>query len=68
MRDVKRIMQIRRYHKLTLADLRNEPWALLPFDSFFGSVIAEAFRANGQEPPRPTVASVSTNIQNELDK
>src|SRR5262245_23737206 len=55
-----------RRRKLTLADLRNEPWALLPFDSFFGSVIAEAFRANGQEPPRPTVASVSTNIQNEL--
>jgi DNA-binding transcriptional LysR family regulator len=55
-----------RRRKLTLADLRNEPWALLPFDSFFGSVIAESFRANGQEPPRPTVASVSTNIQNEL--
>jgi len=55
-----------RRRKVTLADLRNEPWALLPFDSFFGSVIAEAFRANGQEPPRPTVASVSTNIQNEL--
>jgi len=55
-----------RRRKLTLADLRNEPWALLPFDSFFGSVIAEAFRANGQEPPRPTVASVSTNIQDEL--
>src|SRR5882724_4677511 len=55
-----------RRRKLTLADLANEPWALFPFDSFFGSVIAEAFRANGQEPPRPTVASVSTNIQNEL--
>jgi LysR family pca operon transcriptional activator len=55
-----------RRRKLTLADLRNEPWALLPSDSFFGSVIAEAFRANGQELPRPTVASVSTNIQNEL--
>src|SRR6516225_2095248 len=55
-----------RRRKLTLADLRNEPWALLPFDSFFGAVIAEAFRADGQEPPRPTVASVSVNIQNEL--
>jgi LysR family pca operon transcriptional activator len=55
-----------RRRKLRLADLANEPWTLLPFDSFFGSVIAEAFRANGQEPPRPTVASLSTNIQNEL--
>ena len=46
-----------RRRKLTLADLANEPWTLLPFDSFFGSVIAEAFRANGQEPPRPTAVS-----------
>jgi len=55
-----------RRRKLTLADLGNQPWTLLPFDSFFGSVIAETFRANGHEPPRPTVASLSTNIQNEL--
>jgi DNA-binding transcriptional LysR family regulator len=55
-----------RRRKLALADLAGEPWALLPFDSFFGSVIAEAFRANGLEPPRPTVASLSINIQNEL--
>jgi LysR family pca operon transcriptional activator len=55
-----------RRRKLALADLANEPWTLLPFDSFFGSVIAEAFRANGLEPPRPTVASLSINIQNEL--
>jgi len=34
-----------RRRKLRLADLANEPWTLLPFDSFFGSVIAEAFRA-----------------------
>src|SRR5256886_15688199 len=53
-----------RRRRRTLADLRNEPWALLPFDSFFGSVIAEAFRANGQEPPRPTVASVSFFFKN----
>jgi DNA-binding transcriptional LysR family regulator len=55
-----------RRRKLALADLAHEPWTLLPFDSFFGAVIAEAFRANGQEPPRPTVASLSINIQNEL--
>ena len=55
-----------RRRKLALADLAHEPRTLLPFDSFFGSVIAEAFRANGQEPPRPTVASLSINIQNDL--
>src|SRR5262249_23552208 len=43
-----------RRRKLTFADLANEPWALLPFDHFLGKMIAEAFRANGQEPPRPT--------------
>ena len=56
-----------RRRKLTFAELANEPWALPPFDnSFFGSLIAEAFRANGQEPPRPTVACGSANIRNEL--
>ena len=55
-----------RRRKLTLAELANEPWTLYPFDSFFGSVIAEAFRANGHEPPRLTVASLSFDVQNEL--
>jgi DNA-binding transcriptional LysR family regulator len=55
-----------RRRKLTLADLAHEPWTLFPFDSFFGSVIAEAFRANGHEPPRITVASLSLYVQNAL--
>ena len=55
-----------RRRKLTLADLANEPWTLYPHDSFFGSVIAEAFRANGHEPPRVTVASLSLHVQTEL--
>jgi DNA-binding transcriptional LysR family regulator len=55
-----------RRRKLTLAELANEPWTLYPFDSFFGSVVAEAFRANGHEPPRLTVASLSFNAQIEL--
>jgi DNA-binding transcriptional LysR family regulator len=55
-----------RRRKLSLAELANEPWTLYPFDSFFGSVIAEAFRANGHEPPRLTVASLSFDVQNEL--
>jgi DNA-binding transcriptional LysR family regulator len=55
-----------RRRKLTFADLANEPWALAPSDTVIGSVIAEAFRANGLEPPRPTVTSGSANIRNEL--
>lgn len=55
-----------RRRKLTLAELAHEPWTLFPFDSFFGSVIAEAFRANGQDLPRLTVASLSLYVQNEM--
>ena len=55
-----------RRRKLTLAELRNEPWALLPWDSFFGALVAEAFRAGGHEPPRATVLSLSEYIKNEI--
>jgi DNA-binding transcriptional LysR family regulator len=55
-----------RRRKLTLAELANEPWTLYPFDSFFGSMIADAFRASGHELPRLTVSTLSTNVQNEL--
>jgi DNA-binding transcriptional LysR family regulator len=55
-----------RRRKLTFADLAKEPWTVFPFDSVFGSVIAEAFRANGYEPPRLTVASPSLCVQNEM--
>jgi DNA-binding transcriptional LysR family regulator len=55
-----------RRRKLTLADLMNEPWALLPSDSFFGSMVADAFRASGLEPPRPTVATLSEYMKNDL--
>src|SRR5262245_2990862 len=55
-----------RRRNLTLADLASEPWILYPYDSFFGAVIAEIFRANGYEPPRPTVSSLSNLAQDEL--
>jgi len=55
----------RRRH-LTLADLMNEPWVLFPYESFFGGVIADIFRANGIEPPRLTVSTLSIHAQNEL--
>jgi DNA-binding transcriptional LysR family regulator len=55
-----------RRRKLTLADLEKEPWTLFPYDSVFGSFIAETFRANELEPPRLTVPSLSVYLQNEL--
>jgi LysR family pca operon transcriptional activator len=55
-----------RRSKLTLTELADEPWTLYPLDSFFGTVVADAFRANGHEPPRLTVTSLSFNVQREL--
>jgi DNA-binding transcriptional LysR family regulator len=55
-----------RRRKLTLGELVNEPWAIYPPDSFFGALIADTFRANGLEPPRPTATSLSFNMQMEL--
>jgi DNA-binding transcriptional LysR family regulator len=55
-----------RRRKLTLADLMNEPWALLPSDTFFGALVAESFRASGCGPPRATVETLSEYLKNEL--
>jgi DNA-binding transcriptional LysR family regulator len=55
-----------RQRKIELAELVNEPWALGPFESFFGSLVADTFRAQGLAPPRMTVASSSVNLRNEL--
>jgi DNA-binding transcriptional LysR family regulator len=55
-----------RRRKLDWADLADEPWTLYPFDNVFGSVVADAFRVNGLEPPRVTVASESFIAQREL--
>jgi DNA-binding transcriptional LysR family regulator len=55
-----------RRRKLTLADLKDQPWSLYPSESFFGVIVAEAFRASGHEPPRLTVTSLSFNVQREL--
>lgn len=51
--------------KIDAAELINEPWCMPPFDWFAetaGSVIPEAFRANGLAAPRHTVKSNSTNL------
>jgi DNA-binding transcriptional LysR family regulator len=55
-----------RRRKLTLAELMDEPWALPPSDSFFSSLIDDVFRANGHQPPRSTVATLSEYMRNDL--
>jgi DNA-binding transcriptional LysR family regulator len=55
-----------RRHKVTLADLVNEPWVQLPGDSLFGSMVIEVFRAHGHEPPRPTVVTHSEYLKNDF--
>jgi hypothetical protein len=40
-----------RRRKLTLAELMDEPWALVSKDSFFGALVAEA--SSGHEPLAP---------------
>jgi DNA-binding transcriptional LysR family regulator len=55
-----------RRRKIELAELLNEPWMLQPLNSHFGSLVAGAFRAAGLEPPRPTIATMSHVLRNEL--
>jgi DNA-binding transcriptional LysR family regulator len=44
---------------VTLAELAGERWTLPPADSLFGSVVVEAFRAKGLEPPQAMVVTSS---------
>jgi DNA-binding transcriptional LysR family regulator len=55
-----------RRRKIKLAELANEPWALLPPDTRLGSAVAEAFRANGLEAPRTTVTTESGHLRDTL--
>jgi DNA-binding transcriptional LysR family regulator len=54
-----------RRRKIGLADLLDQPW-VLPLESFFGSVVAASFRAEGLEPPRTTIATTTHSMRNEL--
>lgn len=54
-----------RQKHIVLADLLDQPW-VLSSETFIGSLVAEAFRANGLEPPQPTVATMSLNLRNSL--
>jgi DNA-binding transcriptional LysR family regulator len=55
-----------RRRKLKLAELMDEPWTVQPPDSFFGALVAEAFRLAGLAPPRLTIATTSHNLRSEL--
>lgn len=55
-----------RRRRVQLAELVDEPWVLLPFDSPAGSIMAQAFHASGVEPPRATVFTHSLNLRNRL--
>jgi DNA-binding transcriptional LysR family regulator len=55
-----------RRRKIALADLLNEPWTLPPPDSLTGSLMVEAFRAEGLDFPRATVVTSSTPARNAL--
>jgi DNA-binding transcriptional LysR family regulator len=47
-----------RRRKLSLADLVDEPWCATPLDTAIGSLLIDAFRAEGLQPPRLRVSSV----------
>jgi DNA-binding transcriptional LysR family regulator len=55
-----------RRRNVKLTDLVNEPWTLHPYDSYYGALIADAFRASGLEPPRLTVSTSSLGLRSEL--
>jgi DNA-binding transcriptional LysR family regulator len=55
-----------RRRQLKLSELMDEPWTMQPVDSFFGSLVVEAFRAAGLGAPRLTIATTSFNLRSEL--
>jgi len=55
-----------RRRKIDLAELVDEPWIQQLPDHYFASLVAEAFRARGCAPPRPTVSTTSAALRNEL--
>jgi DNA-binding transcriptional LysR family regulator len=51
-----------RRRRIALAELKDEPWILPPPDVWTGSLVADAFRRCGLEPPRITVRSPSLHL------
>jgi DNA-binding transcriptional LysR family regulator len=52
--------------RIDLAELMNEPWVQIQPDSFFGSQVAETFRASGLALPRQAVTTPSLMLRDEL--
>jgi DNA-binding transcriptional LysR family regulator len=55
-----------RRRKIKLAETQNEPWTLPPSDSFGHTLIAQAFRVNGLDPPHAVATAVSRSMRNRL--
>jgi DNA-binding transcriptional LysR family regulator len=51
---------------VTLAHLLDGPWVLPPLDSLTGTIVVEAFRANGLAVPRATIVTSSTPARHSL--
>ena len=51
---------------IVLADLMDQPWVLVPPDSYAGSWHMDVFRASGLQPPRLAVEASSFTLRNEL--
>lgn len=55
-----------RRRSIALADLMDEPWVLVPIESYAGSWHMDVFRSSGLRPPRLTVEASSYTVRNEL--
>jgi DNA-binding transcriptional LysR family regulator len=58
----------RKRRRITLAELKDEPWALPPPDSRFGSYVVEVFRAAGLDFPRAAVIASALEMRANLLK
>ena len=55
-----------RRRKIKLAELMNEPWTWSAPGTMFDTLVVEAFRASGLEPPRATVYAEAINMRTRL--
>jgi DNA-binding transcriptional LysR family regulator len=55
-----------RRRKIELAELINDPWILPPAESVVGSLIEDAFRANGLKVPKLQIASLSVHLRDKM--
>jgi molybdate transport repressor ModE-like protein len=51
-----------RKRRIALKDIIKSNWVLPPYDSAPGALIADVFRANGFQPPKPAVKTVSIQL------